>query len=140
MLKLSENFTLNEMVYSVTAEANGIDNRPSVQVIENLRQLCINVLQPLRNWCGCPVKVTSGFRCALLNRKVGGVKTSMHIMGMAADIVIPQKSMIQVYNYIKDNLPYDQLLYEYSGKTRWLHISYRPDGKNRKQAIANYKA
>lgn len=138
-MNLTENFTLNELIYSVTAEKNKIDNRPSVQVIANLKSLCENVLQPLRNALGCPIVITSGFRCAILNKKVGGQSNSQHLMGQAADLVVPQKNLKDVFNYIKSHLNYDQLLYEYSKTDKWIHVSFRNDGHNRKQAIDNYK-
>lgn len=139
-MKLTDNFTLNELVYSVTAEANKIDNRPNVAVIANLQKLCENVLQPLRNHLGCPVIVTSGFRCAELNKKIGGRPNSLHLMGRAADFVVPQRNLKDVFNWMKDNLPYDQLLYEYnSSGDRWIHVSYVKDSLNRHQAIDNYK-
>lgn len=139
-MNLTENFTLNELVYSATAEKNKIDNRPSVQVIANLKSLCENVLQPLRNALGCPIVITSGFRCAVLNKKVGGQPSSQHLMGQAVDLVVPQKNLKDVFNYIKSHLNYDQLLYEYSKNDKWIHVSFRNDGHNRKQAIDNYKA
>lgn len=138
-MRLTQNFTINEFTYSVTAEANKIDNRPAVQVIANLKALCENVLQPLRDYLGVPVKITSGFRCAVLNKKVGGCSNSQHLMGQACDFIVPQKNLKEVYNYIKYNLPYDQLLYEYNKKDKWIHVSYKSDGRNRKQAFDNYK-
>ena len=139
-MKLTQNFTLNELIYSATAEANKIDNRPSVPVISNLRALCTNVLQPLRDALGCPIVITSGFRCAELNKRIGGAANSGHLYGQAADFIVPQKNLKDVFNYIKSHLPYDQLLYEYNKTDKWIHVSYRNDGHNRKQAIDNYKA
>lgn len=139
-MKLTSNFTLNELVYSVTAEANRIDNRPNVKVVANLKNLCETVLQPLRDYLGCPVIISSGFRCAELNKKVGGRPNSQHLLGEAVDFVVPQRNLKEVFNYIKAHLPYDQLLFEYSGTDKWIHVSYRNDGHNRMQAIDNYKA
>ena len=140
-MKLTTNFTLNELVYSVTAEANKIDNRPNVKVVANLKALCENVLQPLRDYLGCPVIVSSGFRCAELNKKVGGRPNSQHLLGEAADFVVPQRNLKDAFNYIKGHLKYDQLLFEYDlSGNRWIHVSYRADGKNRRQAIDNYMA
>ena len=140
-MKLTDNFTLNELVYSVTAEANKIDNRPNVKVIANLQKLCENVLQPLRDYLGCPVIVTSGFRCAELNKKIGGKPNSHHLMGYAADFVVPQRNLKDVFKWMKSNLPYDQLLFEYnSSGDRWIHVSYVKDSLNRRMAIDNYKA
>lgn len=139
-MNLTNNFTLNELIYSTTAEKNKINNTPSQPVIKNLKALCENVLQPLRNNLGCPIVITSGFRCAVLNKRVGGASNSQHLYGQAADLVVPQKNLKDVFNYIKAHLPYDQLLYEYSKRDKWIHVSYRTDGHNRKQAIDNYKA
>lgn len=119
---------------------NKIDNTPSQPVIKNLKALCENVLQPLRNNLGCPIVITSGFRCAVLNKRVGGASNSQHLYGQAADLVVPQKNLKDVFNYIKAHLPYDQLLYEYNKTDKWIHVSYRADDYNRKQAIDNYKA
>lgn len=139
-MNLTNNFTLNELIYSTTAEKNKIANTPSQPVIKNLKALCENVLQPLRNNLGCPIVITSGFRCAVLNKRVGGASNSQHLYGQAADLVVPQKNLKDVFNYIKSHLPYDQLLYEYNKTDKWIHVSYRADGHNRKQAIDNYKA
>ena len=139
-MKLTQNFTLNELVYSAAAEANKIDNRPSVPVISNLQALCTNVLQPLRDALGCPIIITSGFRNSQVNKLVGGANNSGHLYGQAADFIVPQKNLKDVFNYIKSHLPYDQLLYEYNKTDKWIHVSYRNDGHNRKQAIDNYKA
>lgn len=139
-MNLTKNFTIHELTYSVTAEANKIDNRPSVQVIANLKALCEKVLQPLRDYLRCSVIVTSGFRCAVLNKKIGSTVNSQHLTGQACDFIVPQKDLKDVYNYIKHNLPYDQLLYEYNKKDKWIHVSYRSDGHNRKQAFDNYRA
>lgn len=140
-MKLTDNFTLNELVYSVTAEANKIDNRPNVKVIANLQKLCEKVLQPLRDYLGCPVIVTSGFRCAELNKKIGGKPNSHHLMGYAADFVVPQRNLKDVFKWMKSNLPYDQLLFEYnSSGDRWIHVSYVKDSLNRRMAIDNYRA
>lgn len=137
-LKLSENFTLNELIYSETAERLNIDNRPSVQVIENLRQLAINVLQPVRTHFGVPIHITSGFRSSTLNKAIGGVAQSQHQMGQAADFII-KKDAKEVFDFIKNHLIFDQLLFEYDSKdNRWFHVSYKHDLKNRNQAIYNY--
>lgn len=140
MIKLTENFTLDEMVYSVTAEANKIDNRPSVQVIENLKNLCENVLQPLRDYFKTPVIISSGYRSIALNRKIGGVVNSQHLTGNAADIIMPTQKLGVVFDYIKNNLSFDQLLLEHNKNgDRWIHVSYYPKN-NRKMSIDNYKA
>lgn len=140
MVKLSENFSLNEFLYSDTAKKKGIDNRPCVQVIDNLKWLAIDIMQPVRNKFGM-VLITSGFRCATLNKAVGGQPNSQHLYGQACDFIVPQASPKTVFDYIKNNLDFDQLLFEYDSKgSRWMHVSHRHDGKNRHQAFYNYKS
>lgn len=138
-MKLTKNFTINELTYSVTAQANKIDNRPSVEVINNLKALCENILQPLRDYLGCAVIITSGYRCRDLNKKIGGAANSQHLKGEAADFVCPNKNLKEVFCWIKNNLPYDQLLYEFNSKDVWIHVSYRVCGVNRHMAVDNYK-
>ena len=88
-MKLSENFTLEELIRSNAAERMGFDNVPKDEkVVENLRSLCLEVLQPLRDYVGAPVHINSGYRCPELNMAVGGVKNSQHLRGEAADIRI----------------------------------------------------
>ena len=138
MVRLSKNFDSNEFTYSVTAHANKINNAPSIEILNNIKALCENVLQPLRDHLGCAVKITSGYRCKALNTKVGGHPNSQHLTGNAADFIVPSKNLKEVFNYIKDNLVYDQLLYEYDSKgSVWIHVSFV---RNRMQAIDNYKA
>lgn len=135
-MKLTKNFTINELIYSVTAEANGIDNRASVSVVANLKALCENVLQPLRDHFNKPVKVTSGYRNKELNAKIGGKPNSQHLTGHAADIIVPGVPLLDVYEYIRTTLPYDQLLLETNCKgTKWIHVSYLANARNRHQAM-----
>lgn len=139
-MNLTQNFSLYEMTYSTTAKLHGIDNTPPKQVIQNLRALCENILQPLRNYLKVPVVITSGYRCAVLNKRVGGVANSQHCLGMAADFVTPKTNLKLAFDYIKNYLEYDQLLYEYAKDgTVWVHVSYNAQ-HNRRHSIANYKA
>lgn len=139
-MKLTKNFTVNEFTCSVTAAANGFDNRPSVPVINNLKALCEHVLQPLREHLNCPIIITSGYRCQKLNEKVGGTWNSQHLKGEAADFICPGKNLKDIFAWMRGNLQFDQLLYEFNAKDVWIHVSYRINGKNRLQAIDNYKA
>lgn len=136
-------FTIEEMYASDTAKRLGIDNKPSVQKMINLVYLCAYVLEPLRVAMGESIKIGSGFRCEKLNKAVGGVYNSQHLKGQAADLCIDgdiQKGR-KWFNYIKDHLPFDQLIWEHNPKTGsyWVHVSFVfPDfGKNRKQVIDN---
>lgn len=139
-MQLTKNFTLEELTYSATANAYKISNKPNVEQIENLKRLAINILQPIRDKFGV-VRISSGFRSAELNKKVGGKSNSQHLKGYAADICYANSPKLkEVFKYIKDNLDYDQLLYEIFGGVHWIHVSYVSKEKNRHQAIDNYKA
>lgn len=139
-MNLTKNFTLEELTYSATASVLKIPNKPNKEQIENLKRLAISILQPIRDKFGA-VTISSGFRCNELNKKVGGKPNSQHLKGQAADIGYVNKTNPKdVFKYIKDNLDYDQLLYENSGGIIWIHVSYVSKEKNRRMAIDNYKA
>lgn len=131
---------MEELYTSATAKAKGINNKPSVQQMINLVYLCAYVLEPLRVAMGEPIKIGSGFRCQALNKAVGGVYNSQHMKGQAADLCIDgdiQKGR-KWFNYIKNHLPFDQLIWEHNSKgTYWVHVSFvYPDfGKNRHKVI-----
>ena len=133
-------FTMEELYASATATAKGINNKPSVQQMINLVYLTAYVLEPLRVAMGEPIKIGSGFRCQALNKAVGGVYNSQHLKGQAADLYIDgdiQKGR-KWFNYIKNHLPFNQLIWEHNSKgTYWVHVSFVfPDfGKNRHKVI-----
>lgn len=140
-MQLTKNFTLEELCYSDTARANLIDNLTTNRVIvDNLKELCVKVLQPIRDKFGT-VRVSSGYRCLRLNRKVGSKDTSQHTKGQAADIdKIGNATLRQVFDYIKNNLDFDQLLFETNSKgVKWIHVSYVSKGNNRHQVIDDYR-
>ena len=137
-MKLTAHFTLEEFVYSETAIRKGIDNYPANEAITNLLMLCRDVLEPAREEYGKAMIISSGYRCEELNKAVGGAKTSQHMTGCAADIVCSEPR--RLFDIIKQQGKFDQLLWEHAGKTQWLHVSYKPNGKNRQQANDNYKA
>jgi hypothetical protein len=136
-------FTIEELYASKTAKDKGINNMPSVREMVNLIYLAAYVLEPLRKAMGEPIKIGSGFRCQQLNRAVGGVSNSQHLTGQAADLCIDGdlKKGKRWFNYIKDHLPFDQLIWEHNPKTGsyWVHVSFvYPDfGKNRRKVINN---
>ena len=135
-------FTIEEMYASDTARRLGIDNKPTTQKMINLVYLCAYVLEPLRVAMNEPIKIGSGYRCEKLNKAVGGVYNSQHLKGQAADLCIDGdiKKGRRWFNYIKDHLPFDQLIWEHNkGGTYWVHVSFvYPDfGKNRRQVINN---
>lgn len=129
-------FTMNELTHSATAIRKGIDNTPDNTAKANLTALVANILDPLREAYGKPIVVSSGYRCAKLNRAVGGVARSQHITGQAADIQSVSKSKAdhkKLFELVQRlRLPYDQLIDEYDYK--WVHISFNTKG-NRRQVL-----
>jgi hypothetical protein len=118
-------FTLDEMIKSETAEKKGIKNEPTDSEKENLRVLIENVLDPVRETYGKPIYVSSGYRCAALNKAVGGAATSDHMKGMAADIKTGTRAgNKKVFNLIKANCKFKQLIDEKNFS--WVHVSYDP--------------
>ena len=142
-MKLSKNFTLAEMTKSSTAKRLGIDNTANEEQIEALRELCEKVLQPIRDEFGA-VNVTSGLRVPALNKTIGGSSTSQHCKGEASDISFCRSNCTgkngEVFAWIKDNLNFDQLIWEFGDSKcpDWIHISYKY-GKNRKQILKAVK-
>lgn len=139
-MKLSKNFTLEEMLYSSTAEARHIKNImfDTTTCVANLTGLCQKVLQPIREHFG-PVVVSSGYSCAALNKIIGRKNTSQHAKGEAADLQLKNGSNYDLAKWIRDNLEFDQLIYESrlrNGKPYdWVHVSYKLDGTNRNQVL-----
>jgi len=129
-MKLTENFSLAEMVKSETALRQGLDNTPGDAEIANLKRLAENVLQPIRESYGKGVKVNSGFRHPDVNAAVGGSRTSDHCKGMAADIEIPGIANADLAQYIADNFDFTQLILEFYTPgipdSGWVHVSYDP--------------
>jgi hypothetical protein len=125
--KLSEHFSLNEFITSQTASRKGIDNTPSPEVVERLRQLCTEVLEPARAALG-PLRISSGFRCEKLNTSIGGSKTSAHCKGYAADVIPLQASRREFARWVKENCKFDQIILEYGTPQNpdWIHVSIEP--------------
>jgi zinc D-Ala-D-Ala carboxypeptidase len=129
-------FSISEMCKSPTACRLKISNTPPPEAIKNLQGLIEHVLDPLRAAYGFPVIVSSGYRCAALNKAIGGVPTSQHMLGQAADIhtvADTPEANRELFNLIQRlRLPYDQLINEYN--FNWIHVSFSP--RNRRQVIA----
>lgn len=140
-IQLSRHFKLSEFTRSATASAKKIDNTPSLEVVSNLQQLCIHVLEPLREHFNCPITISSGYRCQALNKAVGGVATSQHMTGEAADIHIPDEATgKRWFVWLMDNVPFHQLIWEKSTPTsthHWIHIAFKQNGHNAQQVIEN---
>ena len=130
-------FTLHELLKSETAETKHIDNVPSFAVVENLNKLCQLVLDPTRAKLEAPIYVTSGYRCSALNVAVGGVGNSQHLTGCAADL--QYKDLQILFDILKDNPNVDQLLFERSKTSTWVHVSISANGKPRHIINNNYK-
>lgn len=137
-MELSTNFTLAEMTRSETAARKGIDNTPSLAVIENLSLLCNNLLEPIRSLVretygeDKVVVVTSGYRSPKLNKAIGGAPNSQHIQGQAADIHVPGLTIEELFKFIVANFDFDQCIQEFNS---WVHVST----VNRKQALRAVK-
>ena len=129
-MNLSRNFTLSELIKSDTAIRKGINNNPNAEQIEKLKALCENILQPVRDHFG-RVKVTSGFRSVDLCLAIGSSSNSQHAKAEAADFECIGVDNAELADWIKDNLPYDQLIVEYytpgEPNSGWIHCSYIPD-------------
>lgn len=134
-------FTLAELIKSSKASQEGIDNIPSFEVVEHLSELVSTILEPLRVAWGAPIFVRSGFRSILLNQVVGGVKSSAHPLGFAADLQV-NGSIREFYKFFADWLlatgtKFDQLIIETDGRgTQWVHIGlYNCSGQQRGQIM-----
>ena len=139
-------FSLYELTRSDTAKRMGYDNTPTEQITRNLQDLVTNVLDPLRLAWGRPIKVTSGYRCPKLNKKVGGAASSQHMYGQAADITTmsdhPDDNMELLKLLIELKLPFDKLISEYvdeKGRPNWIHVSFSPKKRGIKLTCKNGK-
>lgn len=149
-INLSKHFKLSEFTKSSTASARNIDNTPSEEVIANLRNLCVKLLEPMRQHFNVPIVISSGYRCPALNKSVGGVANSQHMKGEAADLHIPfiktaNGSFIQDMQTARKWIEYlldqrfDQLILEHDKTGHyWIHVSLkRDDSRNRQTYIPN---
>jgi len=139
-MKLSKNLSLEEVTKSITAKRLNIDNTPDEWTTENLRQVAVNVFQPLRDSFKCPIFVSSGYRSAELNTAIGGSRRSQHVEGRALDLdgdVYGRCTNSQIFEWIRENLEFDQLIWEFGDTDNpdWVHVSYVHDGFNRKRCL-----
>lgn len=139
-VNLTKNFTLSELIISQTAARRGLDNSPSELVKSNLKLLAEKVLQPVRDNFNKPVVISSGYRSPAVNTAVGGSSKSQHILGQAADFIIPGIDNYVVANWIKNNLKYDQLILEFylGGNSGWVHVAYSVEHKMQNLTINRF--
>lgn len=138
-MRLSQNFTLKELIKSQTAERKGINNNPNEDNIENLQRLCDNILQPVRTHFGKVVSVSSGFRSPELCHAIGSSVNSQHAFGQAADFEIYGVSNKELADWIFHNTDFDQLILEFwkpeEPNSGWVHCSYKNSEENRKEYL-----
>ena len=140
-MNLSRFFTLAEMIHSNTAKAEGIDNQPAPEGVEFLRRLCTEVLDPLREAVGMSIKVNSGYRGPALNKRLKGATKSQHLEGQAADIEAPGLAVLALFKKaIELRLPFDQIIYEVKGASKWVHLSHNPAGNRGEILLAKFDA
>ena len=137
-MKLSGHFSLAELTKSQTAVRKGIDNKPTLDHIENLTELCTHVLEPTRRNFGKPMVISSGYRSEELCEAIGSSKNSQHAKGEAADFEMFGVDNKELAKYIKNNLVFDQLILEFYNpddpSSGWVHCSYSKE-ENRKQSL-----
>ena len=134
--KISKYISYKEATHSDYAKRNKIANKPKAEHIENMELLAEKVFEPLREWVEAPIKVNSMFRSLELNSALKGAVRSSHLTGNAMDITsMGGKSNLEMFHYIKDNLDFDQLIWEFGAEPKWLHVSYENEKENRKQVL-----
>lgn len=144
-MKISAHLDLSEVIRSETAKRNGISNMPTPEHIDNFKKLAENIFEPIRKNFGVPIFISSGYRSKALNTAIKGSLSSQHCQGEAIDIDMDGSSSgvtnKMVFDYIKANLNFDQLIFEFGTKDApdWVHVSYESNGKQRKQILRAVK-
>jgi hypothetical protein len=145
-MKLSEHLNLSEVTRSETAKRRGISNEPTPEHLENFKKLAENIFEPIRKHFGKPIHLSSGYRSKALNTAIGGSLSSQHCKGEAIDIDMDGSSNgvtnRMVFDYIRTNLNFDQLIWEFGTKDNpdWVHVSFSSTGKQRKQVLRAVKS
>jgi hypothetical protein len=141
-MKLSKHFGLDELTRSETARREGIPNAPAEAQVANLKTLCEQVLDPLRDAVGMAIKVNSGYRSLELNRRIGGAANSQHVQGMAADLQAPGMRVLDLFKRVIElRLPFDQIIYEaQNARAKWVHVSHSGAGNRGEIRIAKLDA
>lgn len=126
------NFKMSELIHSDRAAQEKINNMPDINSLDCMLELIVNCLQPIRDLINKPMIINSGYRCKLLNEKVGGKDKSQHMKGQAVDFKIEGMKPAEIVSIIKESgIEFDQLINEYDS---WVHVSYCK-GKNRRQVL-----
>jgi hypothetical protein len=145
-MKLSTHLDLSEVTRSDSAKRKGISNMPTSEHLENFKKLAENIFEPIRKHFGVPIMISSGYRSKELNTAIGGSLTSQHCTGEAIDIDMDGTSNgvtnKMVFEFIKSNLNFDQLIWEFGTKDApdWVHVSFESTGKQRKQILRAIKS
>ena len=145
MKRISKHISYKEATYSNYAKKYKIANKPNEEHIDSMELLAEKIFEPLREWVGCPIRVNSMFRSEKLNSALKASKNSSHMKGQAMDITSMAcgkddcKSNLEMFHYIKDNLDFDQLIWEFGSEPKWLHVSYNNEKDNRKQVLVTKK-
>ena len=138
MKKISKHISYKEAVGSNYAKQYGIKNKPNEEQVENMKLLAENVFEPLREWVDAPIRVNSMFRSKELNSAIKGSLKSSHLNGEAMDITsMGGKSNLEMFHYIRTELDFDQLIWEFGKEPKWLHVSFSKN--NRKQVLVTKK-
>jgi len=143
MEKISKHVSWHEGTYSRTGERRGLDNTPDEEQVKRMKEVAENLFEPLREWVGGPIKINSFFRGEPVNTAIGGSTRSQHMKGQAIDIddTFGHKTNAEMYHYIKDNLDFDQMIWEFGTdeNPNWVHISYVSKEENRNRCLLAYK-
>jgi len=136
---ISKHISEKEATKSVTALRLGIDNTPNGDSLNNMKLVAEKVFEPLRDWVGGPIKINSFYRSTELNTAIGGSNRSQHCQGRALDIddIYGHKTNAEMFHYIKDNLDFDQMIWEFGNEDNpdWVHVSYNSEESNRKKIL-----
>lgn len=141
---ISKHISEKEATKSITAMRLGLANTPDGNILSNMKNVAEHIFEPLRKWVGGPIKINSFYRSEALNKAIGGAskngkQTSQHCFGYAMDIddIYGHKSNAEMFNYIKDNLNFDSMIWEFGDSTNpdWVHVSYVSDSVNRNRIL-----
>ena len=141
--RISEHISLKEGIKSHTATRLNIDNTPKESDLINMKTIAEKVFEPLREWVGGPITINSFYRSPKLNSAIGGSTTSQHCVGCALDLDdnYGYKTNAEMYKYIKNNLDFDQIIWEFGTDENpdWVHVSYVSEDANRRRCLKAYK-